>query len=69
MEQEEVYNGVMQQPDSNSDAVDIAAAIQLNKVSPAVELVVKRQERWLKILDLGNWLHALAGNKLTFKLE
>ena len=29
---------------SNSDAVDIDAAIQLNKVSPAVELVVKREK-------------------------
>ena len=44
MEQEEVYNGLMQQTDTNSDAVDIDAAIQLNKVSPAVELVVKREE-------------------------
>ncbi len=32
----------MAQPDTNSDAVDIDAAIQANKASPSIELVVKR---------------------------
>jgi hypothetical protein len=41
MEQEEVYNSLMAQPDTNADAVDIDAAIQANKASPPVELVVK----------------------------
>ena len=42
MEQEEVYSSLMAQPDTNSDAVDIDAAIQANKASPSFELVVKR---------------------------
>ncbi len=42
MEQEEVYKSLMAQSDINPDAVEIDAAIQLNKASPAVDLVVKR---------------------------
>ena len=42
MEQNEVYSSLMAQPDTNSDAVDIDAAIQANKASPSFELVVKR---------------------------
>ena len=42
MEQEEVYNSLIAQPDTNPDAVEIDAAIQANKASPAVDLVVKR---------------------------
>lgn len=42
MEQDAVYNALMAQPDTNADAVEIDAAIQANKASPAVELVVKR---------------------------
>ena len=42
MEQNEVYSSLMAQPDTNADAVEIDAAIQANKLSPAIELVVKR---------------------------
>ena len=42
MEQNEVYSSLMAQPDTNADAVEIDAAIQANKLSPPVELVVKR---------------------------
>ena len=42
MEQKEVYSSLMAQPDTNADAVEIDAAIQANKLSPAIELVVKR---------------------------
>ena len=42
MEQKEVYSSLMAQPDTNADAVEIDAAIQANKLSPPVELVVKR---------------------------
>ena len=41
MEQNEVYSSLMAQPDTNADAVEIDAAIQANKLSPAIELVVK----------------------------
>ena len=42
MEQNEVYSSLMAQLDTNADAVEIDAAIQANKLSPAIELVVKR---------------------------
>ena len=42
MEQNEVYSSLMAQPDTNADAVEIDAAIQANKLSAPVELVVKR---------------------------
>lgn len=41
MEQEEVYNSLMAQRDTNADAVEIDAAIEANKASPPVELVVR----------------------------
>ncbi len=41
MEQEEVYNSLMAQPDTNADAVEIDAAIEANKASAPVELVVR----------------------------
>jgi hypothetical protein len=42
MEQNEVYTALMAQPDTNADAVEIDAAIAANRLSPSVELVVKR---------------------------
>jgi hypothetical protein len=42
MEQNEVYTALMAQSDTNADAVEIDAAIAANRMSPSVELVVKR---------------------------
>jgi len=42
LEQEEVYNSLMAQPDTNADAVNIDAAIQANKAAAPFDVVVKR---------------------------